>query len=123
MARILVIDDDPQLRTALQQLLALDHHQVRTLENGVHALATCQRELPDLVVLDVLMPLKDGIDTAIELRREFPLLKILAVSGGRRSLTPDFNLDSVSLAGADATLAKPFTRSELQQAVGLVLAD
>lgn len=121
MARILVIDDDPQHRTMLQQLLGLDRHQVFTLDNGQHAVATCHQQQPDLVVLDVLMPVKDGIDTAIELRREFPALKILAVSGGRRTLTPSFNLESVALVGADSTLAKPFTRAELQFALNWLL--
>ncbi len=121
MAHILVIDDDPQHRAMLQQMLALDSHQVETLENGAHALASCRARLPDLVLLDVLMPVKDGIDTAIELRAAFSSLPILAMSGGRRSLSPAFNLESVALVGADATLAKPFTRSDLQKAVADLL--
>ncbi len=122
MAYILVVDDDPQHREMLTQLLALDRHEVVALPHGGEAAALCRRRLPDLVLLDVLMPVKDGIDTAIELRAEWPALPILGMSGGRRTLTSSFNLESVALVGADATLAKPFSRADLQAAVGRLLA-
>lgn len=122
MAYILVIDDDPQHRTMLQSLLRLDGHDVATLDSGDRALLSCRQRPPDLVVLDVLMPIKDGIETTIELRQAFPALKILAISGGRRTLTPAFNLESAALVGADATLPKPFTRSELLACITPLLA-
>ena len=121
MARILVIDDDAQHRTMLQQLLQLDGHEVDTLDNGAQALARCSPRPPDLVLLDVLMPVKDGIDTAIELRAAHPTLPILAMSGGRRTLSPAFNLESMALVGASATLAKPFTRRDLQAQLAQLL--
>lgn len=121
MAHILVIEDDPQHRAMLQQMLALDRHEVSVLENGAQALATCRSRCPDAVLLDILMPIQDGIETAIALRGAYPKLKILAMSGGRRSLTPGFNLDSAVLAGVDQTLAKPFTRSELKVALDRLL--
>lgn len=121
MAYLLVIEDDPQHRSMLQQMLTLDRHEVSVLENGAHALAACRSRCPDAVLLDILMPVQDGIETAIALRGAYPHLKILAMSGGRRSLTPGFNLDSAVLAGADRTLAKPFTRKELQTALDQLL--
>lgn len=121
MAHILVIDDDPHHRGMLEQLLRLDRHEVRSLDNGELAVPTCRSRCPDLVIVDVLMPVRDGIDTLIDLRRAFPALRLLAVSGGRRTLSPSFNLESAALVGADATLAKPFTRAELQAEVQRLL--
>lgn len=121
MAHILVIEDDPQHRSMLQQMLALDKHEVSTLEHGELAVPTCRARLPDVVLLDVLMPVKDGIETAIDLRSAFPGLKILAMSGGRRSLTPLFNLDSAALVGVNETLTKPFTRGELKAVLDRLL--
>ena len=117
MAKILVIDDEPQMRDMLQQLLELDGHTVTLAANGDEGLASFARMRPNLVITDIIMPGKDGIETLVEIRRQDATTPVIAISGGRRSLSASFNLDSSELVGANAMLPKPFTRAQLQAAV------
>ncbi len=122
MARILLIDDDDILRDTLLQMLELDHHQVTEAVDGERGLQRFgDGRGHDLVITDVLMPGMDGTRVIVELRRRRPDIPVLAISGGRRVLSPDFNLQSASLAGANAQLGKPFTRAALQSAVQAAL--
>lgn len=122
MARILVVDDEPALREMVRQMLQRDGHQVDTAGNGVEALQRLNETRYDLMVLDMLMPGKDGIETTLETKKNFPGMKILAVSGGRRAISAQFNLQSASLLGADATLPKPFDWAALRTTVNKLLA-
>ena len=124
MARILLIDDDELLRDTVLQMLELDGHQVT---EAAHGDAGLQRFGDgrgfDLVITNILMPGLDGTRVIVELRRRRPEVPVLAISGGRRVLTPEFNLQSAALAGASAQLSKPFTRAKLQAAVNAVLVE
>ena len=117
MAKILVIDDEPQMRDMLKQLLQLDGHHVTLASNGDEGIACFNKSQPDLVITDILMPYKDGIELVIEIRRIDTETPIIATSGGRRSLSASFNLDSSLLVGANTMLPKPFTRAQLQASV------
>lgn len=118
MARILLIDDDTLLRDTVRQLLALDGHQVTEAEDGSVGLARLNQGLAvDLVITDMLMPGTDGAQVLAELRRRRPELPVVAISGGRRALSPQFNLDTAQLLGASQLLTKPFGRAALQAAV------
>lgn len=118
MANILLIDDDDLLRDTVLQMLELDGHRVVQASNGKDGLERFRQSRGfDLVITDMLMPGMDGAQVTTELRRQRPALPILAISGGRRMLTPAFNLETASLAGATRQLAKPFSRQQLQQAV------
>lgn len=118
MARILLIDDDELLRDTVLQMLQLDKHQVSEAADGEAALVRFgDGRSIDLVITDVLMPGIDGTRLIVELRRRRPDIPVLAISGGRRMLSPAFNLESASLAGANAQLGKPFTRAALQAAL------
>lgn len=118
MARILLIDDDELLRDTVLQMLELDGHQVSEAADGEAGLQRFGDGRGfDLVITDILMPGIDGTRVIVELRRRWPDLKVLAISGGRRVLSPEFNLQSAGLAGADAQLGKPFTRAALQSAL------
>lgn len=118
MANILLIDDDDLLRDTVLQMLELDGHRVVQASNGKDGLERFRQSRGfDLVITDMLMPGMDGAQVITELRRQRPDLPILAISGGRRMLTPAFNLETASLAGATLQLAKPFSRQQLQQAV------
>ena len=124
MANILLIDDDELLRDTVHQMLALDGHQVTEAADGAQGLQQFARRAGgfDLVITDMLMPGTDGARVIVELRRSQPGLPILAISGGRRVLSPQFNLETATLAGASVQLAKPFSRHALQSAVSKALA-
>ena len=117
MAKILVIEDDEQFREMLAQMLEQAGRQVETAANGVLGLMQFRQSPPDLVITDILMPEKDGIDVIIDMKREQDDVRIIAISGGRRTITPQFNLDSAALIGVRQTLTKPFNREQLLQAI------
>ncbi len=121
MARILLVDDEASLARAMQQLLAIDGHQVTMAGNGNEGLACYRSHRPDLIITDILMPGKDGIEMVMEIRESDPDTPIIAMSGGRRSLSTAFNLESSSVAGVNCTLTKPFTRVQLKAAISACL--
>lgn len=126
MPRILLIDDDDLLRDTLLQMLELDGHEVIEAADGPQALklfaARGAHDGFDAVITDMLMPGMDGARVVVELRRTHPGLPVIAISGGRRALSPQFSLETASLAGATCQLAKPFSRHELQSALSQALA-
>lgn len=127
MARILLIDDDDLLRDTVLQMLELDGHKVSDAADGEAGLKLFARQHGgaggfDLVITDMLMPGTDGARVIVEMRRGHPGLPIIAISGGRRVLSPQFNLETATLAGATCQLAKPFSRHALQSAVHQALA-
>lgn len=81
MARILLIDDEPLVRRTLQLALENAGHSVATAEDGEGGIALARTLGFDLLVTDVLMPGRDGLDTIMDMRRERPAMRILAISG------------------------------------------
>ncbi len=122
MPHILVIEDDLEFREPLVKTLTNEGHTVSMAGDGLAALALLQTIRPDLIMTDILMPNKDGIETIMELSRVGSTVPIIAMSGGRRSLTADFNLNSAAIMGVKATLAKPFSRADLRTAIQESLA-
>ena len=122
MARILVVEDDAWYRALLVEMLTQDGHQVVEAGDGVEALAILDRMLPDLMIVDMLMPNKDGVDTIMDVTQLGISLPIIAISGGRRSVTAAFNLESARLLGVKTGLVKPFSRADLRNAIAEVLA-
>jgi len=120
MARILVIDDDQAIRTVMRRVLEKAGHVVTEAEDGEAGLALLEEELPDMVVTDLLMPEKEGIETILEMRQSFPDLPVLAVSGADGGVEEGPLLDA-RLLGADSTLSKPFSLEEFLEAVEDVL--
>jgi CheY-like chemotaxis protein len=118
VAEILIIDDHPGDRYIMAEALMGAGYQIRQANDGAEALALCQERLPALVVTDIVMKVKDGIETIRELRRLAPKIPILAVSGTEHA---DLYLNAVTLLGADAALTKPFRFDELVQAVADLL--
>ena len=121
MASILIIDDDDALRHTMRKILERAGHRVREAADGARGLTLFRQEASDVVVTDLIMPEKEGIETIIELREGYPWVKILAVSGGG-SVDPDGPLTDARYLGADATLPKPFSVEDLQDAVARLLA-
>ena len=122
MAHILVIDDDEQFRAMLTQMLSQDAHRVTAAGNGEEGLRLAGEVHPDLIITDILMPHKDGIETILALARARSKIPIIAISGGRRLIPTDFNLESASLVGVKVTLGKPFTRAQLREAIARLLS-
>ena len=82
MAKILVIDDEEQIRGLIKRIFQSRGHMVITADNGAVGLKMMAQESFDLVITDIFMPEKEGMETIIEIKRDFPTVKILAVSGG-----------------------------------------
>jgi len=120
MAKILLADDEPVLLGLLAGMLEYAGHEVVAVSNGNALLDTCSSAF-DLVITDLIMPEKEGIETIIELRRGFPKLKIVAMSGGGRGDAHGY-LRLAEKLGAAAILEKPFERDELIALVNKVLA-
>lgn len=112
MGRILLIDDDDSVRTMLRLTLTEFGHTVIEARDGVEGLAIFPPGGVDLVITDIVMPGKEGIEVIIELRRLHPQLKIMAISGGGR-VGPNDYLRIASYLGAAKVLAKPFSNQEL----------
>jgi len=123
MPHILLIEDDLELRAPLVKMLTHDGHQVAVAGDGMEALSMLKTIRPELIITDVLMPNMDGIETIMELRRSGNAVPIIAMSGGRRALTAEFNLASAELMGVNVTLAKPFSRADLRRAIQDALAS
>lgn len=113
---ILVIEDDDALRKVLARILRMAGHEVTEADNGEVGLRLFDQAPFDVVVTDLLMPEKEGIETIMELREKNPGLKILAVSGGLR-IDREGPLQDAEALGADASLAKPFSVEEFTAAV------
>ena len=120
MARILIIDDDGPVRLILRKALESDGYEVMDAPNGKVGIELFKEERADLIICDLIMPEKEGIETIMELRRGFPEVKIIAISGGGRG-APDQYLSSAKRLGANATMTKPFEREELLEAVRKLL--
>ena len=121
MARILIIDDEELVRFTIRQILEAAGHDVGEAKNGAEGLTRFKTNPYELVITDIIMPEKEGIETIIELHRDFPATRIIAISGGGRTR----NLDFLKLAGqfgAAVSLAKPFSDDELIAAVDSCLA-
>src|SRR5260370_8977292 len=107
MARILVIDDDNQLRCLLRLALEMAGHQVIEAVDGEQGLKAYQKHLPDLVLCDLLMDNKEGLETIRELRRRFAEEKIIAMSGGLYGGRGNF-LSLAKTFASPKVLTKPF---------------
>ena len=121
MARILVIDDNTTLRMMMHETLAKAGHEVVEACNGHEGTERAAAESFDLVITDIIMPDKEGIATIVELRRNYPDLKIIAASAGGKIDAKEY-LETAKEFGADRTLVKPFGRKDILEAVDQVLS-
>jgi len=116
MARILVIDDDEQVLDMLYESLTREGYDVLRATNGEQGLRLYREESVDLIITDLIMPKKEGIETIIELRQDFPNVKIIAISGGGRTGTRDY-LQMAKIFGVQRTFTKPVAREQLLDAI------
>ena len=122
MARILIIDDEPQIRSMLKLMLERDGYEVVEAPDGIEGIRVYRQNPTDLIITDLIMPNKDGIGMIIDLKKEFPEVKIIAMSGGGLN-KPDRYLMGAKKLGAACTLTKPIDREEMLRAVKDILKD
>ncbi|GIV77540.1 response regulator [Litorilinea aerophila] len=122
MARILVIDDESEVRAVVQELLESVGYEVEGAPNGKVGLQLFRKKPADLIIADILMPEQDGLETILTLLRERPDTKIVAMSGGGRYGLMDY-LEIARRFGVRHTIRKPFTLEELVETVQAALGE
>lgn len=120
MACILVIDDDFVVLEGFKVLLEAEGHSVVTAFNGQEGIDVFRNDQAELVITDMVMPVKDGVKTIMELEKEFPNIKIIAISGGG-VIEADRYLSLAKCIGIKQTLTKPISKEQLINAVNDVL--
>jgi CheY-like chemotaxis protein len=130
MHSVLVIDDEPDVRDAVKRVLDRAGYTVRTTDSAVDALADLERTRTDVVITDIIMPKMDGVQLIESIRKVFPSVRIIAISGGGNfgisayqptAITTTAYLASAEQAGAHLGLTKPFESIDLIQAIEKVL--
>jgi two-component system, chemotaxis family, chemotaxis protein CheY len=116
MARIIVIDDNDAVRLTMRRTLERAGHEVLEASDGEAGLKLLAETGAPLVITDIFMPGQDGIVTVRRIRKEFPGVRVIAVSGGDATGRMDLRKDA-ELLGAERTLRKPFAPAELVRAV------
>ena len=115
--RVLVIEDDADLRSLIHSYLEEEGFEVTTAADGREGIQRLRRDPAEVVITDIFMPNKEGIETVFDLKHEFPDTRIVVMSGGTSVVK---GMDYLGLArklGANKTLAKPFTMKQLADAV------
>ena len=111
--RILVVDDEPQIRSMLRDSLTRAGFDVREASDGKEAIETLRKNSFEVVIADILMPEKDGLEVIMYLQRESPLTKCVAISSPSNRVF----LQSAQLLGATKVVEKPFTGAEVEAAI------
>jgi CheY-like chemotaxis protein len=128
---ILVIDDEPFVREAIERVLKSSVVSVVGAADAAAGLALLDQTAMDLVIIDVVLPGMDGVAAIKQIRRDHPNIRIIAISGGGNFGLSAYQPDAISttaylaackLAGANAALAKPFETAELRALIGQLLA-
>ena len=122
MARILVIEDDELLRETVKEILEDAGHEVDEAEDGVVGVQAFKQQPADLVITDIIMPNKEGIQTIWEIKQAAPEVQIIAVSGGVPG-QPESDLPLAESFGAARSLQKPISARVLVQTVDEVLGQ
>jgi len=117
MPSILVVDDEDQIRQLIRETLEQAGYHVTEARDGTEALQQYRLAQADLVIMDILMPDQDGLETTATLRREFPNVKVIAITGGSDMIGILNFLDVAKMLGAHRTLQKPFEMKTLLDTV------
>ncbi len=112
MKQILIIDDEPQIRDLLKKMMEELGFMAKVASNGEDGMSLLKKEPVDLVITDIVMPKKEGIEVLSELKKKYPGLPAIVISGGGLN-SPDCYLSVARLLGAYAIFEKPFENGEL----------
>ena len=117
MPRILIVDDEAHMRELIANMIEPLGHEVVVVTNGVEAIKVCKDTTVDLIITDIVMPDKNGIDLIMEIKKEHPDTPVIAISGGG-GITGRYDyLEIAKLVGANNILKKPFNMGELRSLV------
>jgi CheY-like chemotaxis protein len=119
MANIIVVDDEKIIRTLLKEILTKAGHEVRMTKDGLEAMELVNEKEPDLIITDIFMPEKSGLEVIMELRRDKPDIKLIAISGDTASRAGG-HMDCLGVAkdlGCVRILEKPFTKDQVLNSV------
>jgi DNA-binding response OmpR family regulator len=122
MAKILVIDDEPSILLMIKKMLEKAGHDVEMAINGKEGMLIFEKNKADLLITDIIMPEKEGLETIVEMRKKYPDLKIIAISGGGR-ISADGYLPGAKLLGANMVFQKPLIQKDFLEAVSFLLRD
>jgi two-component system, chemotaxis family, chemotaxis protein CheY len=117
MSSILVVDDEDQIRLLVSQTLERAGYHVTEARDGKEALRLYRLAPADLIIMDILMPDQDGLETTVALRQEFPDVKIIVMTGGSDMIGILNYLDVATMLGAHRTLQKPFEMKTLLETI------
>ncbi len=117
---ILIVDDDEAIRNFLKFILEKNGFKTLMAENGNEALEQFNNNQVDLVITDIVMPEKEGLEFIYELRNNDTNLKIIAISGGGKHI-PDYYLALANEFGVNASIKKPFTEDDILQVINNLL--
>jgi DNA-binding NtrC family response regulator len=123
MARILLIDDDELTLDLVGRMLSEMGQDVFPASDGNLGLEVLRSEMIELVITDILMPNKEGIETIREIHLSYPGIRVIAISGGHGAVANSANLFTASKFGAQGVLEKPFTAEQLSQVLRSVLGE
>lgn len=121
MPRLILVEDDPQVRGMLSETLAQEGYEVVEAANGREAVKLYREKPAELVITDIIMPEQDGVETIHALRKEFPDVKVIAISGGSANIRGDYLLGTANALGAIKTFNKPVDMNDLLQTVKDIL--
>ena len=116
MKRILVIDDNLMIRKIIRNIFIKENYEIEEAENGVEGLEMIENKSYDLVITDILMPKMEGLELIMHLKRDFPKIKIIAISGGK-----PYYLYMAKKLGIERVFTKPLDLQELLNAVKKII--
>ena len=119
---ILVIDDEPAISKMIKRLLERENYKVDTAIDGDEAMLLLSRNIYDMIITDIIMPKKEGIEVITSVKKLYPGTKIIAMSGGGR-FAPEGYLKAADILGADKIFKKPFDHKEMLRTVNTLLND
>ncbi len=113
MAEVLIADDSEFMRNLLREILEEDHDIIDEVENGVEAVEVFKEQQPDLVMMDIVMPIRDGIEATDEIKNEFPNSNVIMCT----SVGQEEKMKEAVKAGADGYITKPFQKPSVIEAI------
>ena len=123
MAKVLIIDDNDEFRAVFREMLEKAGYEVMEASSGDAGIDLYRRSPADVVVTDIVMPGKEGLETMLELRREFPGVKLIAMSGGGFEDPATYLEGAELIGGAVRTFAKPFSMEAMFKAIKEVIGE